>query len=194
LTLGVLDVTGFALANAFELNYGKLPGQTMGLLNIGATTTNFVVVHDGETVFSRDINIGGQNYTYEIHKELGVSVPEAEALKISAIRGEGVPDEVHSLISATNETVKEEIRNNFDYFAGLSANLTLTQCFYTGGASGTPGLVESISQATSVRMDMLNPFQRVTANSKDLTPAFLSQVAPLASVALGLGMRKAGDS
>lgn len=194
LQMGILDVAGFALANVFEFNYGKLPGQTIGILNIGATTTNFVVVHDGDVVFSRDINVGGQNYTYEIHKELGVSIPEAETLKLSAVRGEGVPDEVHSILSSMNETVKEEIRNNFDYFAGSASNLSLAQCFFTGGASGTPGLVEAISQATSVRMEPMNPLMRITPSGKGISPAFLDQTSAYASVVLGLALRKAGDS
>ncbi len=194
LNLGILDVAGFALANIFEFNYGKLPGQTIGILNLGATTTNFVVIHDGDVVFSRDINAGGQNYTYEIHKELGVSIPEAETLKLSAVRGEGVPDEVHSLLSSMNETIKEEVRNNFDYFAGSASNLSLTQCFFTGGASDTPGLIESISQATSVRMEPMNPLMRITPAGKNLSPGFLSQTSTLSAVVLGLALRKAGDS
>ena len=194
LNLSVLDVTGFALANIFEFNYGKLPGQTVGLLNIGATTTNFIVVHDGDVVFSRDMNMGGQNYTYEIHKELGVSLVEAEALKLSAIRGEGVPDEVHSVLSSSTEILKEEIRNSFDYFVGTAANLSLSQCFFTGGASGTVGLIESISQATHVRMEPLNPLLRISSGAKNVTPGQMAQVGSMSSIVLGLALRKAGES
>lgn len=192
LTLSVLDVSGFALANLFEFNYGRLPGQTVGLLNIGATTTNFVVVTNGDVVFSRDMNVGGQNYTYEIHKELGISLPEAEALKISAIRGEGVPDEVHSIISSFNETLKEEIRNSFDYFAGSAANSVLGHVFFSGGASGTPALIDSVSQATGIRLEPLNPFMRMSA-SKNIAPGYFEHMAPFAAVALGLALRKVGD-
>jgi type IV pilus assembly protein PilM len=192
LNLAVLDVSGFALANIFEFSYGKLPGQTVALLNLGATTTSFVVVHDGNVVFNRDMNIGGQNYTTEIHKELAVSMPEAEALKLSAVRGEGVPDEVHSIVSSGNESLKEEVRNSFDYFAGTATNMGITQCFFTGGASGTPGLMESISQAVGIPMEPLNPFMRMSG-SKNLTPTYFEQVSPFAAIALGLALRKAGD-
>ncbi|MBX3040041.1 MAG: pilus assembly protein PilM, partial [Bdellovibrionaceae bacterium] len=59
----ILDVSGFALANCFELNYGRFPGETIGLLNFGAAVTNFVVISNGDIIFSRDIPVGGQNYT-----------------------------------------------------------------------------------------------------------------------------------
>lgn len=193
LELSILDVSGFALANIFEFNYGRVPGQTVGLLNVGATTTNFVVVYDGEVIFTRDMNVGGQNYTYEIHKDMGISLHEAETLKMSAVRGEGVPDEVHSLMSSANEVLKEEIRNSFDYFAGSAANLSLSQCFFTGGASLTPGLIESVSAATNVRMDPLNSVMRMTAGSKTVLPGSLSDMSPFISIVLGLALRKVGD-
>lgn len=193
LTSKVIDVAGFALANLFEFNYGRMPGQIIGLLNLGATTTNFAVVIDGDVVFSRDINIGGQNYTNEIHKELSISLQEAESLKLSAVRGEGVPDEVHSILSSVNDSVKEEIRNNFDYFSGSSSGQSLNHCFFTGGASGTPGLVEALSQSTGLRFEPLSPFMRIAPTGKNISPQLLDQVSPLAAVALGLALRKVGD-
>src|SRR5690606_25381946 len=74
----ILDVSGFALANCFEMNYGRFPGETIALLNFGAAITNFVVIHSGDVVFCRDIPVGGANYTNEISKGMGVSTQEAE--------------------------------------------------------------------------------------------------------------------
>lgn len=69
---GVLDVSGFALANCFEINYGRVPGEVIGILNFGASITNFVVISNGDVIFCRDIPVGGANYTNEIHKAMGV--------------------------------------------------------------------------------------------------------------------------
>ena len=38
----VVDVSGFALSNCHEINYGRISGQTVALLNVGAGMTNFV--------------------------------------------------------------------------------------------------------------------------------------------------------
>ena len=81
LKCSLIDVSGFALANCFEFNYG-ITNEPTALLNIGAGVTNFVVVDRGEVIFSRDVSVGGMNYTNDIHKGMGVSVPEAESLKI----------------------------------------------------------------------------------------------------------------
>lgn len=192
LQCGVVDVDGFALANAFEFNYGKMLGQTLGLLNVGASSTNFVVVHNGDVIFSRDMSVGGQTYTYEIHKEMGVSIPEAESLKLSAVRGEGVPDDVHSLISATTETIKEEIRNSIDYFSGTAGGMTLGALFVTGGGSQTTGLKEGLSQVTGLRCEEMNSTMRLQAG-KGVSPMILDSARPYLGVLVGLGLRKVGD-
>ncbi len=192
LRLGILDVSGFALANAFEANYGKVVGQTVALLNIGSSVINFVVIHDGEVVFCRDIPFGGSNYTMEIHKEMGVTVPEAEALKLSAVTGNEVPEQVHSIISAVNTLMVDEIRNCFDFFTASTAVYSINSCYFTGGSAGIPNLIQAVSEATGIPFEPFNPFRNVTP-SKGLSPGYLQQIAPFASVAIGLGLRKLGE-
>lgn len=193
LNLSVLDVSGFALANTFELNYGKVPGQTIALLNIGASVTNLVMITDGEVVFSRDIPIGGLNYTNEIHKELGVSVTEAESLKMAAAHKQEVPEQVHSVISSVTGSIAEEVRNSFDFFAASGSGVTINKCYFTGGVSSTPQLINRLAEAVSVEFQPLNPFARVKPG-KALKPQYLQQVAPFAAIVVGLGLRKLGDS
>ncbi|MGE0632389.1 MAG: type IV pilus assembly protein PilM [Pseudobdellovibrionaceae bacterium] len=190
----VLDVSGFALANCFEMNYGVIPGQCVGLLNIGAGTTNFVVVNGGEVIFTRDIPVGGGTFTTEIQKEMGVTASEAEALKMSAATGREVPAEVHSVISASTESVTEEIRNSFDFFAATSNGLSLGRLFFTGGGSNLPGLIEHIATSAGVSAERMDPFVRVRSQAKNMNQNYMAQVRPLAAVVLGLAMRKMGDS
>lgn len=193
LSCGVLDVSGFALANSFELNYGRIPGEVIGLLNFGASITNFVVIQNGEVIFCRDIPVGGANYTNEIHKGMGVTIPEAEALKLSAVSRREVPDEVHSIISATNEAVTEEIRSSLDFLSATTNGISLSRCFYTGGSSATSGLVETVTRVTGVPMEPFNPFIRIKANPKKFSQEYLDQIRSFAGVVTGLALRTQGD-
>jgi type IV pilus assembly protein PilM len=193
LSCGVLDVSGFALANCFELNYGRIPRDVIGILNFGASITNFVVIQNGEVIFCRDIPVGGANYTNEIHKAMGVTIAEAEALKLSAVSGREVPDEVHSIISATNEAITDEIRNSLDFLSATTNGTTLNRCFFTGGSSGISGLVESVSRSTGIPMEPFNPFVAVRANPKKFSPEYLHQISNFAGVAIGLALRTPGD-
>ncbi len=191
---GVLDVAGFALANTFEMNYGIVRNETVGVLNFGAAVTNFVVLHDGEVLFCRDIPVGGQNYTNEISKGMGVTVEEAEALKLSASEKREVPDEVHSLISATNEAITEEIKNSLEFLSATTNGLSLSRCYITGGAHSTPGLSETIQRLLNFTVDSLNPYRRLKANPKRFSQSYLNQIRSFLPVVTGLAMREVGDS
>jgi type IV pilus assembly protein PilM len=193
LQANIIDVSGFALANIFEINYGKNPGETICLLNIGAGVTNFVVISDGQVIFSRDLPVGGFNYTNEIHKELGITLTEAESLKIGAVDKGAVPDEVQSILSATNELVTEEIRNSFEFFAGSNLGVVFSRCYLTGGSSMIPGLAEQIAAASRTRLELMNPFLKLTVGN-NFSREYIRQIAPFAAVAMGLGLRKSGDA
>jgi type IV pilus assembly protein PilM len=194
LKCSVLDVSGFALANCFEANYGRFSRDVVGILNFGASITNFVVIHNGDVVFCRDIPVGGQNYTNEIHKNMGVSPQEAEALKLSAVSRREVPSEVHSIMSSTNEMVTEEVRNSLDFLSATTNGLTLNRCFYTGGSSSTTGLIDTVSRITNIPFEPFNPFAKVKASSKKFSQDYLNQISHFAAIATGLGLRKDGDA
>lgn len=189
----IVDASGFALANIYEMNYGKSGRDVVALINLGANITNFVVIQNGEVVFSRDLSAGGYNITNEIHKEMGVTIEEAEALKLSAIDKKEVPDEVHSVISSVCEAIAEEIKNSVDFFAATSNGATINKCFVTGGSSKVSGLIEQIGRVATCPVEIMNPFLRTQLSSKKIDPTYVKSVSSFASVVLGLAIRKAGD-
>ncbi len=188
LKCSILDVSGFALANCFEANYGKVQGLT-ALLNIGAGVTNLVIIENGDVIFSRDSMVGGQTYTNELHKSMGVSVPEAESLKISASMGQEVPPEVNTVLASTTEQVVDEIRNAFEFFIATGGGGRVSKIYVSGGSIFIPKLVEEISAAVGVPFEVFNPFQQITYDEKSLTPDYIQQIQSISPVALGLAMR-----
>src|SRR6185436_14805304 len=82
----VVDVDVFALQNAYEVNYGLDPQSVVVLLNAGASAININILAGGQSLFTRDISIGGNAYTEAIQRELNLSFDAAERLK----RGEAV--------------------------------------------------------------------------------------------------------
>ena len=51
----VVDIDAFALQNCFEVNYDPDAGQTVALLNIGASVMNINIVRGGIPLFTRDV-------------------------------------------------------------------------------------------------------------------------------------------
>jgi type IV pilus assembly protein PilM len=194
LSLTTMDVNGFALANCFEINYPNLDVNHVGLLNIGASSSNFVVMHNKDVVFVRDIMVGGSNYTQEIQKAMGISQDEAENLKISAATTQDAPAEVIDVLKQTNEAIAEEIQRSVEFYSASSGNANPIQRFYiSGGSYRIPDLIPTLSKVLNAKVEIHNPFIQVTYNSKTLTPDYVNQISPYAPIAVGLAMRKQGD-
>ncbi len=191
-TCSILDVSGFALANCFEINYGRMR-ENVGIINFGAAVSNFVILAGGEVIFCRDIPVGGLNYTNEISKSMGITVPEAESLKMSSISGREAPEDVQNIMAATNELITEEIRNSLEFLNATSGNVGLQRLYYTGGSATTPGLIDTIQRVTNLRTEPFNPFNKIRFNSRRLSADYLNQITPFVSVAMGLGLRSQGD-
>lgn len=191
LNCSVVDVNSFALANCFEANYGATT-ETVALINIGASTTNFVVSDRGNVSFVRDIPVGGLTFTNDIHKNMGVSVDEAENLKLSASMGQPVPDEVHENINSSNEVLAEEILRSAGFYNMNAAESPIQRVYVCGGAMHTPNLMASMGKVLNLPVESLNTFAKVRFNTKKFSVDYISQITPFVGVVLGLSMRKAG--
>src|SRR5437763_15951548 len=65
-----VDIDDFGLQNCFEINYEPDAGQTVALLNIGASVTTINIVRGGVTWFTRAVSVGGKQYTDALQKGL----------------------------------------------------------------------------------------------------------------------------
>ena len=75
----VVDVDAFALQNAYEVNYGLEPDAVVVLLNAGASAININILSGDQSLFTRDISIGGNAYTEAVQKELNLPFDERRA-------------------------------------------------------------------------------------------------------------------
>ncbi|MCH8852336.1 MAG: type IV pilus assembly protein PilM, partial [Planctomycetes bacterium] len=122
----VMDVDGFCVQNAYELNYEVVPGETVVLVNAGASIVNINIVKGDSTSFTRDISMGGNQFTEESQKQLNVSYEEAEALKLGGDMGNEsqavVPQEVEGIIASVSENLASEIQRSLDFYSATAAD------------------------------------------------------------------------
>jgi type IV pilus assembly protein PilM len=192
LKCGILDVNSLALANIFELNYGKTP-EPVAVFNFGSNITNFLVLFQGEVIFSRDIPVGGFHFTNEISKNMGITFEEAEALKISQTNNQEVPEETRTFMNIALDYVTEEIRNSIDFYTATAQGHVISKAYHTGGASLTVGLIDHLVDVLKIQFEPFNPNLNVKSGSKKITPLYMQQITPFCAIALGLGLRYAGD-
>lgn len=192
LECSIIDVNGFAVANCFEFNYGTKSKETVAVLNIGAACTNFVVLENGTTTFVRDIPVGGANYTADIQSQLGISLDEAESLKISAGMGQEVPEEVYGILNSSTDLFIEELRRSIDFYQASSNDGEINRFYITGGSITIPGLMDALGKGLGVPVEIMNPFKKIKYDSKKFNPDYIAQISNYVSVPIGLALRKGG--
>jgi type IV pilus assembly protein PilM len=188
----VVDVDAFALQNAYEANYGLEVGTVVMLLNVGASATNINILEGEQSVFTRDISIGGNAYTEALQKELNLPFAEADHLK----RGQPVNgttfDDARPVLRAVTENVMLEIQKTFDFFKASASSDHLHRVVVSGGASRAEGFSEMLAERFQAPVESFDPFRRIAFDAKKFN-VDAADVAPTAAVAVGLALRRAGD-
>ena len=191
----VIDIDAFALANMFELNY-DISNESVALVNIGASNVNIHVIRRGVSAFTRDLTMGGRQFTEEIQRTLNISYEEAEALKVGGDdkdRQAVVPEEIERVLSQVGETLATEIHRSLDFYLSTSSDTQLSRIYLSGGASRTPGLARAISNLTNLPTELVDPFRRIQIDERQFNPAFLNDIGPQAAIVVGLALRRPGD-
>src|SRR6266508_1086500 len=190
----IVDVAAFTVQNAFEVNYQMSPGETVVLINIGASISNINILRDKVSTFTRDVTIGGSSFTEEIQKQLNVSHDEAEAYKVGGPQSEHgvIPHEVERIIESVAEVMAGEFQRSLDFYLATSAEANVSKIFLSGGTAKVAALHRAIEKRSRLPVEVLDAWRRVQLDPR-LDPAFLRAHSPEAMVGLGLALRAPGD-
>jgi len=188
----IVDVDAFALQNAFEVNYGLEAGRIVVLLNAGASAININILQGDQSVFTRDISMGGNAYTEAVQKELDLPFDSAEQLKKGIPVDGATYEEAQPVLHAVTENVLLEIQKTFDFFKASASADQIDRIMLSGGASRVDGFHQMVQERFNAPVEDFDPFRTVTWDAKKLggEPA---DMAPSAAVAVGLALRKVSD-
>ena len=187
----IVDVDAFALQNAYEINYGLEFGRVVVLLNAGASAININIVQGDQSVFTRDISMGGNAYTEAVQKELDLPFDLAEQVK------KGIPidgatfEEAQPVLRAVTENVLLEIQKTFDFFKATASSDQIDRIMLSGGASRVDGFREMLQERFNAPVEEFDPFRTVGWDAKKFGDPL--DVASTAAVAVGLALRRVSD-
>jgi type IV pilus assembly protein PilM len=197
LTPAVVDTAAFAIQNAIEASVGLAPGETVAVINVGASFSTISIVTNGTPVFNRDVSSGGNTYTEAIQQRLAVSMEGAEAYKVggaAAASADVVPQEVHRILAQVSEQLAGEFQRSIDFYVHDTPDGHLARVYLTGGTALVPQLPKAIQDRARIPVQILDPFARVTVDARRFDVEYLRVNAPVATVAFGLALRRPGDS
>lgn len=186
----VVDVEPYAAEMAFDQILAQLPGraqdQCVALVDIGASVMNVNVLRNGQSVYTRDQQVGGGQLTQQIQNAFGLSAEEAEAGK----RNGGLPDNYESdVLAPFRESVASEVARAIQFFFTSSQYNEVSYIVLSGGCATLAGLDDAVATRTQVSTLVANPFAQMTLSSR-IKPRQLQADAPALMIACGLAMRR----
>ncbi|OQY17705.1 MAG: pilus assembly protein PilM [Desulfobacteraceae bacterium 4572_35.1] len=189
----VVDIDCFAIENIYCSVYDVDALNVVAFIDMGSSGVQVNVIKDGVSVFTRDIQFGGDSYNEELQKQFGLDAQAAEKLKLGIDNGGVDTEQSLAVMQRVTDSLVQEVRRSIDFFSATFADEKVQKVYLTGGVSLAQNVVPSLAEALEIPVEVLDPFSRMQVNEKDFDLEYVKSVAPFFSVAAGLATRKVGD-
>ncbi|MCF7987164.1 MAG: pilus assembly protein PilM [Methylovulum sp.] len=189
LTTEIVDVEAFAMEQAYSLLSSQFvdskEGQTVAIIDMGATMTTLNVLFDGKSIYSREQGFGGKQLTEEIQRRYGLSYEEAGLAK----RHGGLPDNYTAdVLEPFKRAMVQQIQRALQFFVSSSANRSIDRIILAGGCASIQGVEQLVETNLRIPVYIANPFVNMTLSHKIKTQ-MLSSDAPALMIVCGLALR-----
>ncbi len=190
----VVDIDAFALQNVYEFSYpDRYFNENAVIINIGSTITNINIIERGVSKFVRDISIGGMEITEAVSQYYGISVEEAENIKLGAAQEDENfvnSSELHNIYEEVSNRISGEILQTIDYYRTQAAGEDIDRLYLSGGGSKVGMISRKLEESSGINVENLNPFNNINIDPREFNIDFIRENGILASVAVGLALRK----
>ena len=190
LTAKVVDVEAFAMENACKLLTYQMMDEgldrTIALVDFGAATTSFSVLHDRKIIYTYSSDFGGKQLTEEIMRHYGLTFEEAAKAKKEG----GLPGNYKvEILDPFSDDMAQTVNRSLQFFLSSTSEYThLDQILVCGGCASIPGAAERISEKMGTPAVIGNPFGQMKMSSRAKTQLTGSEPAALL-IACGLSLR-----
>ncbi|NTS78680.1 pilus assembly protein PilM [Catenovulum sp. SM1970] len=188
-TAKVMDVESFALARSAELIYSQLPedanDKLVGLIDMGANMSLMTVMHQGESIYTRDQSFGSEQYTKNIVNYYNKTFDEAEIAKIS---GDLPPNYTFEVLAPFQTAVIQQIRRAIQMFLTASDKEKLDYLVLSGGTALLEGMQQVIQDELGIHCVVAQPFGNMQHSTK-VDEGLIERQGSSFMIAAGLALR-----
>jgi len=186
----VVDIEAYALESACQFLSHQMPsegaGKTVAIVDMGASTTSVLVLHNNKTVYTREQAFGGKQLTEDIMRHYGMSYEDAGKAKRNGDLPEGYETEV---LAHFLSDMAQQIDRSFQFFFAASAtHSAIDQIILAGGCAHIPGVDQAIQDRLQIPTVLARPFARMSVSSR-ARPALLAKDEAALLIACGLAWR-----
>lgn len=188
LTVQVIDVESFAVANAFELvrrQAGIDSADTLGVLNIGSTTSSMIVLRGNRSIYHREHSFGGNQLIDECMRRYGMDLNQARFMQRGEEPPAGFEDEV---LEPFRQSVIQQISRVLQFYASSSDYMSISTLYLTGGGALVPGLAEAVGDEIGISTELGDPLKSLRL-APSINARQLDQARSALSIACGLALR-----
>jgi len=186
LTVDVVQMAPLALFNFMTFD-GQLAGDGATLLaDVGANKTDLVVA-DGPRIWTRTIQIGGNDFTESLVKAFKLSFTKAEKLKRSAATSK-YARQIFQAMRPVFADLAQEIQRSVGYYTAMRREARFKKIVGLGNGFRLPGLQKFLEQQLNVPVVRVDSYNRLTAGG-DVNAPMLNENVLSFAVAYGLGVQ-----
>jgi type IV pilus assembly protein PilM len=190
LKAAVIDVEAFAVENACRLMSHQMPDagsdKLIAIVDFGASTTTFSVLHDLKVVYTRDFAFGGQQLTEEIMRTYGLSMEDAGRAKKEG----GLPSNYQpEVLDAFMDDMSQQVSRSLQFFlASGTGRDQPDQVLVCGGCANIPGVADIIGSRIGIATEIGDPLGQMKISSRAKSQGVAKDATALLT-ACGLALR-----
>ena len=168
LTARVVDVEAFAVENACSLMTHQMPDggieKFIAIVDFGASTTTFSVLHNLKVIYTRDFAFGGQQLTEEIMRTYGLSLEDAGRAKKEG----GLPSNYQpEVLDAFMDDMSQQVSRSLQFFlASGTGRDQPDQVLVCGGCANIPGVADVIGSRIGISTEVGDPLGQMKLSSR----------------------------
>ncbi len=198
----IVDVVSSANIRAFEshLVVKKEEEKEESLINIilsiGASSTILSLVEKNNLKFTRDILVGGNDFTKAIAKSLNISFDEAEKLKrktkitLGTKAEEEKKTESEKIIIKILNQITKEVRKSLSYYKTQSQKVKYNKIILSGGCANIDNIKDLLSEQFEIPIIIGNPLGVLKINEREFDIKRINKLKNSLSTVFGLAMRE----
>lgn len=177
-----------ALYNSMHYD-GALSGGAVVLVDIGTENTDLLVATE-ESLWTRTINMGGNNFTESLVKSFKLSFTKAETLKRTAATSK-YARQIFQAMRPVFADLVQELQRSIGFYTATHRDAELTKIIGLGSAFKLPGLQKYIQQNLQIDFVRLNAFNKIRLPE---SAASAAEQAGSFAVAYGLALQGLGQT
>lgn len=184
LDIVAIDVNPLSLLNTIRMSYGKELTGNFIYIDIGAVKTDMTILKDGVLRFTRRLEMGGEQITRRLEREMGLPYDEAEKLKRE--KGVGAEEGPQAIIKNEIDRFIVEIQRSIDYYRAQFREGVFKKVILMGGGALLPGFSDYFGSYFDAEMEIDDPLAEIIGTE---SVGAIRAIAPRFSSGIGLALR-----